>query len=39
MYQTAQQKGMDEQTHIHGVADGTPWIAEQYGVHFGDLLC
>ena len=35
IYQTAQQKGMDEQTRIHGVADGAPWIAEQYEVQFG----
>lgn len=36
MYQTAQQKGMNDQTRIHGVADGAPWIAEQYEVHFGE---
>ena len=34
--ETAQQKGMDEQARIHGVADGAPWIAEQYEVQFGD---
>ena len=35
MYQTAQQKGMSEDTQIHGVADGAPWIAEQYDIQFG----
>ena len=36
MYQTCQQKGMSLDTKIHGVADGAPWIAEQYEAQFGD---
>jgi hypothetical protein len=35
MYETCLKKGMDETTHIHGVADGAPWIAEQYEDQFG----
>ena len=35
MYQTSQQQGLGADTHIHGVADGAPWIAEQYEVQFG----
>lgn len=35
MYQTSQQQGLNEETHIHGVADGAPWIAEQYEEQFG----
>ena len=35
MYQTAQQQGLGADTHLHGVADGAPWIAEQYEVQFG----
>jgi hypothetical protein len=35
MYQTCQYKGMDGDTHIHGVGDGAPWIAEQYEEQFG----
>lgn len=35
MYQTSQQHGLGADTRIHGVADGAPWIAEQYEVQFG----
>jgi len=35
MYQTSQQQGLGVDTHIHGVADGAPWIADQYEVQFG----
>ncbi len=35
MYQTCKYEGMDGDTHIHGVADGAPWIAEQYEDQFG----
>jgi len=35
MYQTSQQQGLGDNTHIHGVADGAPWIAQQYEVQFG----
>jgi hypothetical protein len=35
MEQTCRQAGMDDQTHIHGVGDGAPWIAEQYEKRFG----
>ena len=35
MYQTCKALGMNENTHIHGVADGAPWIAEQYEQQFG----
>lgn len=36
MYQTALQKGLDTTTRVHGVADGAPWIAEQFEVQFGE---
>lgn len=36
MYETARQKGLDHSTRVHGVADGAPWIAEQYEVQFGE---
>jgi len=32
---TVKQCGMDEKTHLHGIADGAPWIAEQYEKQFG----
>lgn len=35
MYQCCQKKGMNEATHIHGVADGATWIADQYEEQFG----
>lgn len=35
MHETCRKKGMDETTRIHGVADGAPWIAEQYEDQFG----
>jgi len=35
MYQTSQQQGLNGETHIHGVADGAPWIAEQYEEQYG----
>jgi len=36
IYQTAQQKGLNEEPFIHGVADGAPWIAQQYEEQFGE---
>ena len=35
MQMTCGQSGMDQNTHIHGVGDGAPWIAEQYEKQFG----
>ena len=35
MQECCRKKGMDGTTHIHGVADGAPWIAEQYEDQFG----
>ena len=35
MHQTCNLQGMNEHTHIHGVADGAPWIADQYENQFG----
>ena len=35
MYQICQYEGMDGDTQIHGVADGAPWIAEQFDEQFG----
>lgn len=35
MQMTCAQSGMDQNTHIHGVGDGAPWIAEQYEKQFG----
>lgn len=35
MYETCLTRGMDESTHIHGVGDGAPWIADQYEEQFG----
>jgi hypothetical protein len=35
MYEICQFNGMTPHTHIHAVSDGAPWIAEQYGHHFG----
>lgn len=35
MNDTCRHEGMNEQTHIHGVADGATWIAEQYEQQFG----
>lgn len=35
MYETCRIRGMNEFTHIHGVGDGAPWIAEQYEEQFG----
>jgi hypothetical protein len=33
--QTARAAGLGEQTRVHGVGDGAPWIAEQFDRHFG----
>jgi hypothetical protein len=35
MFQTARAEGMNGETHIHGAADGAPWIADQYEEQFG----
>ena len=35
MYHNCKLEGMDEATHIHGVADGAPWIVDQYEEQFG----
>jgi hypothetical protein len=35
MYPTAKAEGMGEQTRIHGVGDGAPWIEEQFEEQFG----
>lgn len=35
MYETCRTRGMNESTHIHGVGDGAPWIADQYEEQFG----
>lgn len=35
MHECCGKKGMDDTTHIHGVADGAPWIADQYEDQFG----
>lgn len=35
MYQTCSHLGLNDATHIHGVADGATWIAEQYEEQFG----
>jgi len=35
MSETCRFEGMTESTHIHGVADGAPWIADQFEVQFG----
>ena len=35
MYQACKHEGMDMDTEIHGVADGAPWIADQYEEQFG----
>ena len=35
MHQTCVLQGMNEHTQIHGVADGAPWIADQYEYQFG----
>jgi len=35
MNNTCRHEGMTEQTHIHGVADGATWIAEQFERQFG----
>lgn len=35
MLETCRTRGMNEFTHIHGVGDGAPWIAEQYEEQFG----
>lgn len=35
MHECCRKKGMDGSTHIHGVADGAPWIADQYEDQFG----
>lgn len=33
--QIARAAGLGEQTRVHGVGDGAPWIAEQFDRHFG----
>ena len=33
--QTARQSGYGEQTRMHGVGDGAPWIADQFEKQFG----
>ena len=33
--QTAVQSGYGEQTYVHGVGDGAPWIADQFDKQFG----
>jgi len=35
MSQVCQELGMTEDTFIHGVGDGAPWIADQYEEQFG----
>ena len=35
MYESCLKKGMNDTTHIHGVADGAPWIADQFEDQFG----
>ena len=35
MQLTARQHGMNHQTHIHGIGDGAPWIADQFDRQFG----
>lgn len=35
MYHNCRLEGMDEATHIHGVAGGAPWIVDQYEQQFG----
>ena len=35
MKDTCRHEGMHERTHIHGVADGALWIADQYETQFG----
>lgn len=35
MFQTARAEGMGDKTHIHGLGDGAPWIADQYEEQFG----
>jgi len=35
MWDCCKFKGMDEATHIHAVADGADWIANQYEMQFG----
>lgn len=33
--QTAQRAGLGEQTYVHGVGDGAPWIVDRFGENFG----
>ena len=35
-HETAQRAGLTEQTHVHGVGDGAPWIAEKFRENFPD---
>ncbi len=35
MKRLAQAAGLTRQTHVHGVGDGAPWIAEQMEIQFG----
>jgi len=35
MSETCRFEGMTQDTHIHGVADGAPWIADQFETQFG----
>ena len=32
--ETAQRAGLTDQTHVHGVGDGAPWIAEKFQENF-----
>ncbi len=32
--ETAQRAGLTDQTHVHGVGDGAPWIAEKFKENF-----
>ena len=34
--QTARMAGLTEQTQVHGVGDGAPWIVERFQDYFGD---
>ena len=35
LYECAKRAGLTEETYIHGLGDGAPWIAEQFDEHFG----
>jgi hypothetical protein len=34
--ETAQRAGLTDRTHVHGVGDGAPWIAEKFKENFPD---